>query len=181
MRHPMLMVVLLATVGVVGCDSLFGPQAEAHLGVIGPNALQIEASDRVDVESLERVRLEDVPTQLAESSYPYNPILEAPDTVQAGERFTVRVRTSWDDSCLRQSATDIYEGPGIRVIIPWDFDEAHVDRNVGCAQTPVNLTRELSFEFENPGVAVIEVRGRRFNDEPDVDPRYHAAKEIVVR
>lgn len=173
--------ILLATVGLGGCDWLSDPGAQAHLGVIGEDALPIEAPHREIVEGLERIWLEDVPAQLAEHTYPGQPILEAPDTVQAGEPFTVLVRTHWNDSCLRPAGTEVYEGPGVRVVIPWDMDEQLLDPNIGCAQTPVELTRELGFEFGTIGLGTIEVRGRRFNDEPPEHPRYHAVKEVVVQ
>ena len=88
----------------------------------------------------------------------------APDTVTAGQLFTVTVTTTGPDGCWRKASTEV-EIDGLSAVIrPYDVDEAEATPGIACTQAIVHLEHEAELRFDSTGTAGIEVRGRDGSD-----------------
>lgn len=85
------------------------------------------------------------------------PVLEAPETVRAGEAFTVTVRT-YASACWKADGAEVVAAARSAVITPYDRTPPD---DVSCPQEVVRLPRTLQLTFGEPGPAVIRVAGRR--------------------
>lgn len=83
--------------------------------------------------------------------------LEAPDTVDAGERFTVRFSTYGLNGCYSAAETALELDEARAVLTPFDY--RIVDGDISCAAAIVRLRHEATFAFSRAGEAVIEIHG----------------------
>jgi hypothetical protein len=102
------------------------------------------------------------------------PVLQSPDSVQAGQPFSVHV-TTLGNSCTRPDGAEIDldpDLPRLRVIRPFDLHRTDgICRDIGRA-----LTREVVVRFDHPGEATIRVVG---DSHPDLSNQFEA--RVVVR
>jgi hypothetical protein len=110
------------------------------------------------------------------------PVLEAPDTVVAGQPFEVLVRTYGSNGCWREAGSAV-EGSGLtRTVTPYDRNPAAEDRTIACPDVVVRLPRTARLTFSEPGEAVLRVLGRRMvgGEAPD-DELAEIEHRMVVR
>jgi hypothetical protein len=102
------------------------------------------------------------------------PVLRAPDSVSAGESFTVTV-TTLGNSCTRAHGAEVGADPDfplLRIVRPFDL---HRIKGV-CQDIGRTLPREVSLRFDEPGEAVIRVVG---DSHPDLPGQFEA--RVIVR
>ena len=88
----------------------------------------------------------------------YNPEIVAPDTVSAGETFTVRVVT-WDTGCYKAGGVDVMQAENVVTIVPY-----HVrNEEVGTCTLIANFSfeHELRIRFNAVGPGRLMVVGRQ--------------------
>ncbi len=83
------------------------------------------------------------------------PVLEAPDTVEAGIRFAVVVRTYGSSGCWSEAGAERSTTGLVIAITPYDRH-----KNVLCHGALVRLPRTLAFSLSQRGEGVIRVTGR---------------------
>lgn len=88
----------------------------------------------------------------------YAPVLEAPDTVQARERFKVLVRTYGSDGCWEEAGAETTRTSLELEVVPYD---RHNSGRHYCTAAPIRLPRTFEASFPQPGEAVIRIKGRR--------------------
>lgn len=81
--------------------------------------------------------------------------VEAPDTVQVEQRFSVFVTTVGPHGCWRRERTEVTVSGLTATIVPYD-----VDTGRECTQMVVEITHTAELSFAQAGVALIRVRGR---------------------
>jgi hypothetical protein len=116
---------------------------------------------------------------LSRAGEPTPQAVSAPDTVGAGEAFTVIVRTKGADGCWEAAGTEVTRGASLAVIAPYDRYERKPDH--GCLDGNIEIDHPVELTFAHPGEAIIRVRGRKivgqeFNQdgEPiEVEKRVH--------
>lgn len=86
---------------------------------------------------------------------PDDPYIVAPDTVQAGEPFTVTVRTYGLNTCWRKGETEIDPGRAT-VLEPFDIKVMGAD----CADEIQQFEHTVTLTFEEEGEALIGILGR---------------------
>lgn len=84
--------------------------------------------------------------------------VEVPDTVQAGEEFTVTVRTSGSNTCWRRDRTEVSVRGLTATVIPYDVEDR--DRGEVCGAAVIEITHTAVVTFDEPGSALVDVRGR---------------------
>jgi hypothetical protein len=89
------------------------------------------------------------------------PVLEAPDTVEAGQAFDILVRTYGPDGCWREDGAVASVTGLVATVTPYDRDRGAEDRSRACADMVVRLPRTVRLVFTEPGEAVLRVLGRR--------------------
>lgn len=88
------------------------------------------------------------------------PLISVPDTVEAGEPFTVSVTTTWPDTCGSLDETEV-RASGTEVhVIPWD----RVDEADDCAQVIEEYDHSVTLSRATPAVLDLTVHGRRMVD-----------------
>jgi hypothetical protein len=90
--------------------------------------------------------------------YPDDLAIEIPEAVQAGEAFTVTVRTLGPDGCWRRHRTDVVVSGLTATVTPIDADVRR--RGTGCTDAIVDIIHEATLRFEEAGTAGVEIRGR---------------------
>jgi hypothetical protein len=88
--------------------------------------------------------------------YPDNLAIQAPDTVTAGEPFTVTLRTWGSNGCWRRHRTDVSVDGLVATIVPRD-ERPGSGRT--CTQAPVEIEHEASVTFAEPGDGRVDVAG----------------------
>lgn len=111
----------------------------------------------------DRVRYERRPGTLAFYSDPVQ--VTVPDSVSAGNRFSVRV-TTYGGGCSKQGPTDVKTNGLLAVVRPFDYDVA-ANSNVICPSILTFYKREAVVTFARPGAATVRIYGRQ---EPGEDP-----------
>lgn len=90
--------------------------------------------------------------------YPDNLQITLPDTVQAGQSFTVTVRTLGSDGCWERDRTDVDVSGLTATIVP--YDTRQVGRGATCTLGIVEIMHDATLTFGQPGVGRIDIRGR---------------------
>ena len=90
--------------------------------------------------------------------YPDNLDIEIPDTVQAGEAFTVSVRTLEPDDCWELSHTEAAVDGLLGAVLPHNSKRS--DFATQCTPGTVEIVHTASLTFTQTGEAVVKVVGR---------------------
>jgi hypothetical protein len=140
-------------VGILaGCDLLTGSDGERVLGIIG--------WEYANAESTAAFVIDEDSCLVPDGSEP-RCLLQAPDTVDAGEPFEVLVQTigGGGGSCMRPDGAQVSASPTTIEIIPYDL---YFPSPVGwgCLEVPVWLPRTLELVFPEPGHALLSLTGR---------------------
>lgn len=88
--------------------------------------------------------------------------VEAPDTVEAAQRFTVTVTTRGPDGCWQKERTAATISGLTATIIPYDVDTG--SSGAACPQEPVEIAHIAELTFDQTGTALIRIRGRDGTD-----------------
>ena len=90
-----------------------------------------------------------------------SPEIEIPGTVQAGEDFTVTVRTGWSNGCARMDTVEVREeGPAAVTLTPYDI----ITHGEVCTLEPRTFTHTATVRFSEAGTAEVTIRGRSSRD-----------------
>ena len=84
-------------------------------------------------------------------------VILAPDTVQAGETFTVTVQT-FGDGCVDADDMEVAITSDLAVLTPYDLIIIP-GRNVACPQIEKRPEHNAQVVFEEPGSATLRVKG----------------------
>lgn len=84
------------------------------------------------------------------------PAIEIPDTVRAGQDFTVAVQTVWHDGCARKGETAVEFDGASATVTPYDV----IREGAMCTQAVQQFTHTATVRFSQPGTARVHVRGR---------------------
>ena len=107
--------------------------------------------------------------------------LQAPDTVQVGEKVSVTVKTVLSDNCWKPHREEIDHDGSIVTITAYDKEHFWNGRaNTLCLLAIHEAWRILLFEFETTGEATIRLRGRKINSEGEVEPRVYVHEHSLV-
>jgi hypothetical protein len=136
----------LTAAAVLACSSLTGPPQVA-VGIIEWVEAQAAAPAGLEMGMLE-----------PKSTEHGLPALEAPDTVTAGQPFTILARTYGLNSCWREAGAEVVTMPSAIEVTPYD-KLAYPD--AACLEAIVRLDRTIELTFAEPGQGVIRVTGRR--------------------
>lgn len=90
--------------------------------------------------------------------YPDNLDITVPDTVQAGEAFTVTVRTLAPNGCWRKDRTEVRVSGLIAQVTPYDI--YRVERDENCTAEPVSITHTATVTFGSAGDGRVDILGR---------------------
>ncbi len=103
-------------------------------------------------------------------------LVEAPDTVSAGEPFTVTVRT-FGGGCIGQGDTRAEVRGRVVTLRPLDVHTTRHPGPVVCTSDLVFYTHRVEVRLTEPGVATIRVIGR----EAPADSLITIERSVVVR
>lgn len=84
----------------------------------------------------------------------------APDSVAAGELFTVTVVTSGPNTCWGKERTDVESGRRSATITPYDYNQRDEDPHAVSGQAPPRIEHSVALEFDQTGTGTITIRGR---------------------
>lgn len=88
-----------------------------------------------------------------------DPMIEVPDTVTAGESFTITMVTAWPNTCARKGETrTALEGADTVTVTPIDLISQGT--GVQCGQTPQQFEHVATLVFPDSGPALVLIRGR---------------------
>jgi hypothetical protein len=98
---------------------------------------------------------------LTEGGYLIMPpiVIEAPDTVSAGEQVNITVRTIGQDGCWRADGGELAQRGDTITIQPYDRHSGAAVCTTAIAVS--GLPHFFSASFSSPGEAIIRVNGRR--------------------
>lgn len=89
---------------------------------------------------------------------PDDPQIVTPDTVNAGEEFTVSVST-YGNGCVEKGSTE-YEVDGLdATITPYDIEIR--GGTIACTDVLKELTHTATLQFAGAGIARVTVQGRQ--------------------
>ncbi len=105
-------------------------------------------------------------------------VIDAPDTVRAGEPFRVNITTIGENGCWRANGHELQVAGNRADVVPWD---AHSGADA-CAEVLAYLAHALEVTFPEPGTGAIRVTGarRRQHGDTRID-RLTAEQTVVVR
>ncbi|WP_309672052.1 hypothetical protein [Gemmatimonas sp.] len=103
--------------------------------------------------------------------------LVAPDTVRAGEPFTVQIGSIVLSGCWVAGPTAISRSD--RTVLLEPSDVYTTDR--ACIEVLLNISRTVAVTIATPGLATLRVRGRRVEQWPSSESPVTVEKQIVVR
>lgn len=101
-------------------------------------------------------------------------VLQAPDTVSAGQTFTITV-TTLGSPCVRPDGAEVEVRAGpppLRIVRPYDQHRT----GVACLGVAVPLPRDVELRFDQSGEGLVRVVGDAHPETPS-----HYEKRIVVR
>lgn len=100
-----------------------------------------------------------------------------PDTVEAGESFTVTIGTYGMDSCWEKAATEVEQAaaPQRATIRPFDVDAEQP--YLGCRPAVQEFTHTATLSFAQPGAAQVQVHGR----EMGTNAERTFVRDVIVR
>lgn len=104
---------------------------------------------------------------------PDDVVVDAPETVTAGETFEVVVRTVGNSGCWEVARTEVENGPALAEILPVDRDR--MTEGLVCTGVLVELEHRAELTFTEPGEATIRVVGRLV-----VGEDFSQGEELVV-
>jgi hypothetical protein len=81
-------------------------------------------------------------------------VIRAPNTVQAGQSFTVTVTTYGSSTCLKSDGADVQVRDFTAEVTPWDLD---LWGATVCTADLASHPREVELAFDRPGQATIRV------------------------
>lgn len=87
-------------------------------------------------------------------------VIDAPDTVTAGEAFPVTVTTLGSSACWEIARTEVDNDDSSARIVPVDRNLMGTEGAEVCAAVVIELDHELTLTFTEVGQAVIAVTGR---------------------
>jgi hypothetical protein len=90
--------------------------------------------------------------------YPNEVLVEMPETVTAGEPFTVTIRTFGADGCWSGDGADVNVRGLTGTITPYDVHRS--GRGVYCTMAEVHLSHSVELSFAAPGAAELAIHGR---------------------
>lgn len=103
-----------------------------------------------------------------------DPRIEAPDTVAAGEPFTVTV-TTYGNTCVEKGDTEVRTQDLEATVTPYDFYT--VGETIVCGEVLNLFEHTVALTFAEPGTARVIVRGRESRSDDGLAVR----REIVVQ
>ena len=104
-------------------------------------------------------------------------VIEAPDTVFAGQSFVVKVNTIGPSGCRQADAVDLTRsGPAIQ-LTPWD---RHSGAGV-CTTVASYLSHTAILTIEHAGAWTIRASGRRVRGENEAEVAVTAERTVYVR
>ena len=104
-------------------------------------------------------------------------VVLVPDSVQAGEAFTVTVQT-YGGGCTEADDIEVSIAEGVAVLTPYDLTYIPGE-NEGCDDILKRLSHATQLTFEQPGSASLQIRGRKVGgDNPEGVP---VTLEQVIR
>lgn len=168
-RHLVLLASL--TLGAAACSSLLGPDGKRVIGYIQWVSLYPPSGSSDASQSASPGPAYSNPMAL--------PALEAPDTVAAGERFRVVVRTYGATGCWVAAGSDVHSAESIVSITPFDRNR----EGVLCTHAPRRIEQVLSLSIAERGIATIRLHGRTYREDGAAaeDGVATIEKSIVVR
>jgi hypothetical protein len=86
------------------------------------------------------------------------PVLEAPDTVRAGEPFIIMITTTGLNSCWEPAGATVHLGSRGATVTPYDRMSTEYDRL--CFASHLDLPRTLQLTLHQQGEQVIRIEGR---------------------
>lgn len=146
--------VAIALVAFTACELITGPDGK-HMGIVEWVASANAASSMGDA-----VPARDMPwdsVYLGDRA----PVLEVPDTVDAGVPFDVVVRTFGPTTCWKAAGGDVTRTDSTLRVVPYDIDERVTSPHIGCGQAVIRLPRTFSASFPRAGTATVRVTGRK--------------------
>jgi hypothetical protein len=84
------------------------------------------------------------------------PSIVVPESVRAGEDFTVTIGTTWRNTCARKDATEVRVQGASATVTPYE----RVTEGGACGDMVQHFTHTATLRFAQPGTAEIVVRGR---------------------
>lgn len=96
------------------------------------------------------------------------PAVVMPASAQAGQDFTIEIRTTWPNGCARKDETVVRQKGEIVTVTPYDV----VTEGGACTQAPQQFTHTATLRFYQPGPVQVVVQGR---------PSHNAAVGVVTR
>jgi hypothetical protein len=151
MRVPGFSMMFALAIGSAACTEMSGPEA----GAAHPGVLQLAGYDGatlVEPDAALTWTLPPAPQVLVPAR-----ILEAPDTVNAGESFEVMVTTIGLSGCWSAVGQTVARMAGVIELTPSD---AHSGAAV-CTHVLLDLEHRSSVAIDTPGAWILRVRGRR--------------------
>ena len=105
-----------------------------------------------------------------------DPAVVVPDTVTAGEEFTVSVRVEWPDGCgdVDPDGPDVHLEGALAAIIPYVV----LTRGGYCLQLWISVWQDIVLRFDEPGPAQVLFYGR---PEPRSRNLVAVERTVVVR
>lgn len=97
------------------------------------------------------------------------PRVSVPDTVAAGEEFSVTVQTHGLDGCWRKGETEVeVDRSRMRAsVTPYDVDAR--SEGVACTAAIQEFTHTAVLRFDEAGTASVRVRGRSLPADGEID------------
>jgi hypothetical protein len=93
------------------------------------------------------------------------PLVEVPQSVRVGERFTVQV-TTYGDGCTSKGSTQVNVTGREVQVSPYDF--YRITEGGACTRELRLHVHQASVWIEEPGTATVSVQGRRLPDDQTV-------------
>jgi len=103
--------------------------------------------------------------------------LVAPDTVRAGEPFTVQIGSIVPSGCWRVGPTAMARSDRTVLLEPSDVHTS--DR--ACIEVLLSISRAVTVTIATPGLATLRVRGRRVEQGTSTESPVTVEKQVVVR
>jgi hypothetical protein len=172
MRLSGFSMLLALAVGSAACSDMSAPEA----GTAHPGVLQLEGYSGATFGDHDAALTWTVPPS-PQVLVPAR-ILEAPDTVDAGESFEVMVTTMGLNGCWSAAGQTVGRKAGVIELTPSD---AHSGAAV-CTRVLLELAHRSSVSIDTPGEWILRVQGRRVRQGNDTwDKPVAVERGIVVR
>jgi hypothetical protein len=104
-------------------------------------------------------------------------VIEAPDTVFAGQSFVINVNTIGPSGCWQADAVDLTQAGPLIQLTPWD---RHSGAGV-CTTITSYLSHTAILTLEQAGAWTIRASGRRVRGENEAEVAVTAERTVYVR